>query len=114
MKMVLPEPVRDRGVRLGEDGEECARLLVILDGRYVMTCDGGALDSVKNGLNWAYIGSLGLHEEEGWMRMYGVLKLVVPLGILVAALVVGLVGLLVSRLIARHTRRRRALVTSVK
>ena len=30
--MVLPEHVRDRGVLRGEDGEERARLLVILDG----------------------------------------------------------------------------------
>jgi hypothetical protein len=46
--------------------------------------------------------------------MYGFCKLVVPLGILASALVVGLLGLLVTRLVARHTRRRRALIAAAK
>ena len=81
---------------------------------WCVRCDGSASDSVLNNLVFAFFGALGLDRERGWRKMYGFCKLVVPLGILVSALVVGLLGLLVTRLVARHTRRRRALITAAK
>jgi hypothetical protein len=76
---------------------------------WCVRCDGSAFDSVLGDLNLAYLRALGLDEERGWHKMYGFCKIVVPLGILVAALVVGLLGLLVTRLIARLRRRGRYL-----
>lgn len=105
---------------------------------WCVLCDGSAFDSVLNNINFAFFGALGLDKERGWHKMYGLCKLVVPLGVLVAALVVGLLGLLVTRklvvplgilvaalvvvllwllvtrLVARHTRRRRALIAAAK
>jgi len=74
---------------------------------WCVRCDGSAFDSVLNKLVFAFFGAFGLDKEQGWHKMYGFCKLVVPLGILVAALVVGLVGLLVV-LIARRRRRARS------
>ena len=71
-------------------------------------CDGSALDAAVREAAWAFFAALGLEKEPGWHKMYGFCKLVVPLGILVAALVVGLVGLLVTRIIARRRRRARS------
>ena len=75
---------------------------------WCVRCDGSAFDSVLNNLLVAFLGSFGLDKEQGWHKMYGFCKLVVPLGILVAALVVGLLGLLVTRLIARRRMRARS------
>jgi hypothetical protein len=75
---------------------------------WCVRCDGSAFDSVLNNLVFAFFGALGLDREPGWHKMYGFCKLVVPLGILVAALVVGLLGLLVTRLIARRRMRARS------
>jgi hypothetical protein len=75
---------------------------------WCVRCDGSGLDSVLNSLLVAFLGAFGLDKEPGWHKMYGFCKLVVPLGILVAALVVGLVGLLVTRLVARRRRRARS------
>lgn len=81
---------------------------------WCVRCDGSALDAAARDAAWAYFRAVGLDKEPGWHRMYGFCKLVVPIGILVAALVVGLTGLLVTRLVSRHTRRRRALIASTK
>jgi hypothetical protein len=81
---------------------------------WCVRCDGSAFDSILNNLVFAFFGAFGLDREPGWRKMYGFCKLVVPIGILVSALVVGLLGLLVTRLVARHTRRRRALITATK
>jgi hypothetical protein len=75
---------------------------------WCVRCDGSASDSVLNNLVFAFFGALGLDKERGWHKMYGFCKLVVPLGILVAALVVGLLGLIVTRLIARRRMRARS------
>jgi hypothetical protein len=72
---------------------------------WCVRCDGSALDSAMREAAWALFGALGLDEEQGWRKMYDVDKLVVPIGILVAALVVGLLGLLVTRLVARRRMR---------
>jgi hypothetical protein len=76
---------------------------------WCVQCDGGAFDSAMREAAWAFFGALGLDKEQGWRKMYDIDKLVVPIGILVAALVVGLVGLLVTRLVARRGRRARSL-----
>jgi hypothetical protein len=81
---------------------------------WCVQCNGSAFDSAMREAAWVFFGALGLDKERGWHKMYGFCKLVVPLGILVAALVVGLLGLLVTRLVARHTRRRRALIAAAK
>jgi hypothetical protein len=75
---------------------------------WCVQCDGSAFDSAMREAAWAFFGALGLDKEQGWHKMYGFCKLVVPLGILVAALVVGLLGLLVTRLIARRRMRARS------
>ncbi|NDD75741.1 MAG: hypothetical protein EBZ40_12320 [Gammaproteobacteria bacterium] len=74
---------------------------------WCIRCDGSALDSALNDLNSLYQGALGLDKEPGWHKMYGINKLVVPVGILVSTLVVVLVGLLVV-LIARRRMRARS------
>ena len=74
---------------------------------WCVQCDGSAFDSAMREAAWAFFGALGLDKEQGWRRMYDVDKLVVPIGILVTALVVGLLGLIVTRLIARLRRRAR-------
>ena len=75
---------------------------------WCVQCDGSAFDSVLNNLLVAFLGSFGLDKEQGWHKMYSFCKLVVPLGILASALVVGLLGLLVTRLIARRRMRARS------
>jgi hypothetical protein len=75
---------------------------------WCVRCDGSAFDSVLSDLNLAYLGAFGLDKEQGWHKMYGFCKLVVPLGILASAIVVGLLGFLVTRLIARRRMRERS------
>ena len=77
-------------------------------GTWCVKCDGGALDSLVRSVSWVYIGAIGLNTEKGWGLMYTVNKLAVPFACVLATLVVVLVGLLVSRLIARRKTSARA------
>jgi hypothetical protein len=105
-KVTYHRPIAYQVIDMRKKSENAATWCVL--------CDGSAFDSVLNNLIFAFFGALGLDTEPGWRTMYGFCKLVVPLGIIVAALVFVLLGLLVTRLIARHTRRGRALITSTK
>jgi hypothetical protein len=129
-KVTYHRPIAYQVIDMRKKSENAATWCVL--------CDGSAFDSVLNNIVFAFFGALGLDKEPGWRTMYGFCKLVVPLGVLVAALVVGLLGLLVTRklvvpigilvaalvvvllwllvtrLVARHTRRRRALIAAAK
>ena len=71
-------------------------------GTWCVRCDGGVLDSAVRRAAWAYFGAVGLDTERGWRTMYTVNKLFVPLGCVLATLVVVTAAALLWR------RRRRA------